>query len=184
MVDYLESILIKRCKDGDANAFAQLMNLYKERLFLYLIRMCGNRDGAEDMMQETLIRIWKNIPKYQEREKFSSWIFSIAHNISIDNYRKRSLRKIISHSENMDNLTHNNDISSDYEKQEQLKLLNDALSLLSESQKEVFLLRQHGELTFKEIAELTDQPLNTVLSHMNYAVNKLKRILRQENAER
>lgn len=84
----------------------------------------------------------------------------------------------------MDEITHKENLSSEYEKKEQLKLLNDALSNLSESQKEVFILRQHGEMTFREIAELTNQSLNTVLSHMNYAVKKLKKLLRTENVER
>jgi len=184
MVDYLERILIKRCKNREPDAFAPLMSIYKERLFFYLVRNCGDREKAEDLLQETLIKIWKNIPKYQEREKFSSWIFSIAHNVSVDYYRKNSVRKIVSHTDDMDVLMHSDDIPSNFEKKEQLKLLNDALSLLSESQKEVFLLRQHGEMTFREIAKLTNQPLNTVLSHMNYAVKKLKKLLRTENAER
>jgi len=184
MVDYLESILIRRCKDRETDAFAPLMKVHKEQLFLYLVRKCGNKEKAEYLFQETLIKIWKNIPKYQEREKFSSWIFSIAHNVSVDDFRKSSVRKIITHSENLDEITHKENLSSEYEKKEQLKLLNDALSNLSESQKEVFILRQHGEMTFREIAELTNQSLNTVLSHMNYAVKKLKKLLRTENVEK
>jgi len=184
MVDYLESILIKRCKDHDTDAFTQLMTMYKVHLFLYLVRKCGNRERAEYLLQETLIKIWKNIPKYQEKEKFSSWIFSIAHNVSVDYHRKNSVRKIVSNFENLDDMLYEENISLDYERKERLKLLNDALSNLSELQKEVFLLRQHGEMTFREIAKLTNQPLNTVLSHMNYAVKKLKKLLRTENAER
>lgn len=184
MVEYLERILIKRCQNQETEAFAPLMNLYKRQLFSYLLRRCGNSEPAEDLFQETLIKIWKNISKYQQREKFGSWIFSIAHNISIDYFRKQKVRNVVSLSENLDQISYNDDPWREVERTEQKELLTDALSNLSELQKEVFLLRQHGELTFREIAELMDQPLNTVLSHMNYAVKKLQKVLREENAEK
>lgn len=184
MADYLERILIKRCQNRETEAFAPLMNLYKRQLFSYLIRRCGNSETAEDLLQETLIKIWKNISKYQQREKFGSWIFSIAHTISIDYFRKQKVRSVVSSSENLDLISINDDPWREVERTEQKELLTDALSNLSELQKKVFLLRQHGELTFREIAELMDQPLNTVLSHMNYAVKKLQKVLREENAEK
>lgn len=184
MVDYLESILIKRCQNREAEAFAPLMNTYKQQLFSYIIKRTGNRETAEDLFQEILIKIWKYLPKYQKKERFGSWIFSIAHNITVDSFRKKRVRSIISETENLEEISLSEDPFIKIEEDEQRKILNDALSNLSEKQKEVFLLRQHGEMTFKEIAAFTNQPINTVLSHMNYSVKKLKKILRKEIAER
>ena len=183
MVEYLESILIKRCQNREAEAFAPLMNMYKQQLFSYLIKRTGNRETAEDLFQEILIKIWRNLPKYQKKEKFGSWIFSIAHNLTVDSFRKKKVRSIISQTEDLEEMRHTDNPLEKVEKDEQRKMLSNALLQLSEKQKEVFLLRQHGEMTFKEIAAFTNQPINTVLSHMNYAVKKLKRVLRKENAE-
>ena len=183
MVDYLESILIKRCQDREAEAFAPLINMYKQQLFSYLIRRTMNRETAEDLFQEILIKIWKNLPKYQNKEKFGSWVFSIAHNLTVDSFRKKTVRSLISQTEGLEEMGHADSPLEKVEKDEQRKMLSNALLQLSEKQKEVFLLRQHGEMTFKEIAAFTNQPINTVLSHMNYAVKKLKRVLRKENAE-
>ena len=91
MVDYLESILVNRCQNRDVDAFAQLMNMYKKQLFSYLIQRTGNRETAEDLFQETLIKIWRNFPQYQNKEKFGSWIFSIAHNLTVDSFRKQKV---------------------------------------------------------------------------------------------
>ena len=183
MVDYLESILIKRCQNREAEAFAPLMNMYKQQLFSYLIRRTMNRETAEDLFQEILIKIWRNLPKYQKKEKFGSWVFSIAHNLTVDSFRKKKVRSIISQTEDLEEMRHTDNPLEKVEKDEQRKMLSNALLQLSEKQKEVFLLRQHGEMTFKEIAAYTNQPINTVLSHMNYAVKKLKRVLRKKNAE-
>lgn len=183
MVDYLENILIKRCQNREAGAFAPLMHNYRQQLFSYIIKRTGNRETAEDLFQEILIKIWKNLPKYHKKERFGSWIFSIAYNLTVDSFRKKRVRSIISQTENLEEISINEDPFEKVEKDEQRKMLNEALSNLSEKQKEVFLLRQHGEMSFKEIAAFTDQPINTVLSHMSYAVKKLKRILRKENAE-
>ena len=184
MVDYLESILVKRCQNREAEAFAPLMKLYKKQLFSFLIKRTGNREAAEDLFQEILIKIWRNLPKYQKKEKFGSWIFSIAHNLTVDSFRKKKVRPIISETEEFEEISGDEDPLEKVEKDEQRALLNEALLQLSEKQKEVFLLRQHGEMTFKEIAAFSHQPINTVLSHMNYAVNKLKKVLGKENAER
>lgn len=183
MVDYLESILIKRCQNREVGAFAPLMNTYRQQLFSYIIKRTGSRETAEDLFQEILIKVWKNLPKYQKKEKFGSWIFSIAHNLTVDSFRKKKVRSIISDTEDLEKISLSEDPFEKVENDEQRKILSDALLQLSEKQKEVFLLRQHGEMTFKEIAAFTNQPINTVLSHMNYAVKKLKRLLRKENAE-
>ncbi len=183
MVSYLEKVLIQRCRNGDSDAFASLLELYKKQLFTYLLRRNGNVETAEDLFQETAIKMWKNIKKYKDKKKFGSWLFSIAHNVSIDEFRKSKVRSEINNSIDGVEITDQNQIIKSFETIEEISILNNSLSKLSDIQREVFLLRQHGELTFREISELLNQPLNTVLSHMNYAVKKLKRILRNENAE-
>jgi RNA polymerase sigma-70 factor (ECF subfamily) len=135
---------------------------------------------AEDLFQETLIRVWNGFKTYNEKNKFSSWLFSIAHNTAIDllrspvsKYTGQSLESAIINT-NKDNPHHT------LVAKETSELVMSAVNELSEKQKEVFLLRQHSGMTFKEIAETTNQPLNTVLGHMHYAVSKIRKKMSKE----
>ena len=133
------------------------------------------------MFQETIIKAWKGLKSYRESNRFSSWLFSIAHNVALDHLRKRQREALYFSYEN-DNEYSNNLTPSNYlEAKEISESINKSINELPYKQKEVFLLRQHGEMTFREISELMEEPISTVLSHMRYAVNKLKRVLREEN---
>jgi RNA polymerase sigma-70 factor (ECF subfamily) len=177
-----EPDLIKKCRDGDSNAFAELIFPYKENLLTYLIRLSGNSTNAEDLFQETLVKVWNGIKKYKEQNKFSSWLFSIAHNVALDSYRKLKHERNNITFEDISELPISGNPHTDYVSKEiNLRLIR-AIESLSIKQKEVFLLRMHGNVPFKEIAELTGEPINTVLGHMHYAVKKLKSLLRNENA--
>ncbi len=154
------------------------MNIYRVRLYSYFIRNIKNRETAEDLLQETLIKVWKGIKTYREEAKFSSWLFSISHNILIDYVRKQKMSF-----SDIDEVKQSSAQTpyEDFVAKQTKELIEAALKQLSENQQEVFYLRQHSRLAFKEIAARTNQPLNTVLSHMNYAVKKIKKILREEN---
>ncbi len=175
----LEIKLIAKCKDGDKSAFGPLINIYRKQLFSYLIRLSNNKSLAEDLFQETLIKIWKGINKYNEQKKFSSWIFTIAHNTAIDAIRKNKIMTTLLY--NNTNISTSGNPLADIEISENKKMIETALTQLTDKQKNVFLLRMHSNMTFKEIAKLTEEPLNTVLSHMNYAVKKIKTILKEQN---
>jgi RNA polymerase sigma-70 factor (ECF subfamily) len=177
----LEYQLILRSKQGDASAFGALIKDYRRQLFTYLLKLCNNRTTAEDLFQDTLIRVWSGLPNYNEQNKFSSWLFSIAHNTAMDSYRRKKVRSRVIHTDELPEAPETRDPQVEVEHKETKELLLDAVNNLSDKQKQVFLLRQHGELSFKEIAELTQQPLNTVLSHMHYSVKKIRKILREQN---
>ncbi len=138
---------------------------------------------AEDMLQETLIKVWNGFSNYSEQNRFSSWLFSIAHNTAMDSLRKNNKYKIYDTSSEPDNLSGKVNPYKDLVDKETSQSISKAVDQLSAKQKEVFLLRIQCEMTFKEISELTGEPLNTVLSHMHYSVKKLRKILRYVNAE-
>ena len=176
----LEKELIERCRANDKAAFGSLINKYRKQLFSYLLRMCEDRMQAEDLFQETLIRVWKGISNYKEQNKFSSWIFSIAHNVTMDNIRSKKVREKGVHiNENINAVTVDNPHSV-YVANETKEIIMHGINELPEKQKQVFLLRQHSNMSFKEIAAATNQPLNTVLGHMHYAVSKLRKMLSEE----
>ncbi|MCU7495287.1 MAG: sigma-70 family RNA polymerase sigma factor [Ignavibacteria bacterium] len=178
----LESLLIEKCRKGEHSAFRDLVKIYRRQLFSYLMRLTGDRMQAEDAFQETLIKVWKAIGKYDHKDRFSSWLFSIAHNAAMDSIRKNKLRGSLFHSDDIEVHTSESNPYSDVVGQELREILDSIIDNLPEKQKQVFLLREHGEMSFKEISELTGEPLNTVLGHMHYAVEKIKRVLRKKNA--
>ena len=135
---------------------------------------------AEDHFQETLIRVWNGFKTYNEQNKFSSWLFSIAHNVAIDMLRSSSLKVVSQPLETAIRDSNGDDPHNAFIKKETTDLVMSAVNELSEKQKEVFLLRQHSGMTFKEIARETNQPLNTVLGHMHYAVTKIRKKMSKE----
>lgn len=177
----MENQLILRCKQGDSSAFGELIKGYKKQLFTYLVRLSGNSTMAEDLFQETLIKVWNGLPSYKEQNKFSSWLFSIAHNIAIDAHRKNRNNERVDYADDYQNEVDNKSYVNDIENKELKDLIIDSLKHLPEKQRNVFLLRQHSGMTYKEIADTTGENLNTVLSHMNYAVKKIRKKLRDKN---
>lgn len=90
-----ESQLIDKCKANDGEAYRQLMKLYKNKLYGYLWRFSVTEDEADDMFQETMIKAWKGIRKYNEQKKFASWLFTIAHNVAMDYLRSKNKNTIL-----------------------------------------------------------------------------------------
>ena len=135
---------------------------------------------AEDLFQETLIKVWKGFKSYNERNKFSSWLFSIAHNVAVDSIRRESAKSKVSSFEDVQTIAGDVNPHNALVEKETNELVMAAVSTLSEKQRQVFLLRQHSDMTFKEISEATNQPLNTVLGHMHYAVSGIRKKLSKE----
>ena len=161
-------------------AFGKLIQVYRIQLFSYLLRLCGDRMTAEDLFQETLIKVWKGFKSYNEQNKFSSWLFSIAHNVAVDSIRKESAKSTVRSFEDVQTFAGDNNPHNTLVEKEINELVMAAVSKLSEKQKQVFLLRQHSGMTFKEISKATNQPLNTVLGHMHYAVSRIRKKLSKE----
>ncbi|KAA3618209.1 MAG: hypothetical protein DWQ05_09225 [Calditrichaeota bacterium] len=177
----LEYKLISQCWSGDGEAFARLIAKYKQQLLTFLWRMCGDKTQADDLFQETLVKAWRNMPNYDHRNKFAAWLFGIARNVAIDALRRKKIQARIQYTNELPEHTDFRDAASEIEAREMENHLLLAINSLPEKQREVFLLRQHSEMTFKEIARETKQPLNTVLGHMHYAVNKLKKAIREND---
>lgn len=180
----VESLLIDKCKNGDGEAYRRLINIYQAKLFGYLLKFSNSEDEAEELFQETLIKVWSGIKKYNDQKKFASWLFTIAHNTAMDKIRIKTKNNNILPIEDVDE--HSLTLLPDEQiiQQETLEQINKSVINLSEKQRAVFLLRQHGELSFKEIAEATKEPINTVLSHMRYAIKKIKKQIEYENEPR
>jgi RNA polymerase sigma-70 factor (ECF subfamily) len=170
-----ESRLVGRAKDGDEEAFGRLVRPGAQDLHAYLVRMTGRYDEARDLLQETWIRAWRALPGYEHAGRFSGWLFAIARNVALDALRSRrkveplGSEEILAHPDPgpLDEVAAGEFIED----------LREALEGLPPERRNVFLLRQHTDLTFREIAGEMGIPLGTALSHMHHAVRQLREAL-------
>ncbi len=179
--------LIKEYLDGNSTSIERLINRYKDKVYTYILLMVKDEHLAEDIFQETFIKVIRSLHrgKYQESGKFVSWVIRIAHNLIIDHFRKNKQTKMYSN-EDYEMDIFNSQKFSDKTVEDELvneQIVNDVRKLidyLPEEQKEVVLLRHYGNLSFKEIAEQTNVSINTALGRMRYALINLRKIIEEK----
>jgi RNA polymerase sigma-70 factor (ECF subfamily) len=171
--------LIARARMGDERAFADLVAPFRVRLFSLLHRDLGHYADAEDVMQDVLFHAWRGLDRYEHRGRFGAWLFTIAYRALVDRERvaRRALR--LADADGAADQSSGATPDAELEAAETGALLNAAITTLPEQQRRVFLLRHTSAMTFAEIARATGEPLNTVLSHMHYAISTLRRVLKQ-----
>ena len=178
MNDPQDMMLIQAYIAGDMKAFETLYNRYRKQLFGYLCNLLsGNSREAEEIFEETWIKVVDKLPTYKDQGKFSAWLFRVARNVFIDAMRKKQRSAQPFEGEEMPELPDwNNRPEKDMETEDTLRIIREAISELPREQREVFLLRQQS-LSFKEISEIQACSINTVLGRMHYAVRSLKKFI-------
>ena len=175
-----DAALLWRYRNGDAGAFGVLYERHRLGLFRFLCGLCGDSALAEEIFQETWLSLIRSESVLREQVSFKTWLYQIARNRLIDQWRKQGRRQGLQ--EVFDEQLHG-EASSEPGPEQQLSLSRDqarlraALDELPGEQREVFLLRAHGDLELAEIAELTRTPAETVKSRLRYALQKLRRLL-------
>lgn len=172
--------LISRFQNGDTYAFDLLVRRYKDPLLNFIYRFLGDFVEAEDIVQETFYRVYKNKHYYKEVAKFSTWIYTIAGNLAKTELRRRKRRKIFSI--HRDSATEKElelpDLKSDPEKEVNTivteKLIQKAISNLPERFRQVIVLRDIQGFSYEEISSIIKVPLGTVKSRVNRARLKLQ----------
>lgn len=180
--------LVKLFIQGDQNSIEVLINRHKNKVFTYIILIVKNQSLAEDIFQDTFIKVIKSLKegKYKDNGKFVSWVIRIAHNLTIDHFRKEKQINTYSNEDyeadifNSRKLSESTieDIMVESQIIKEVRLLIDELP---EDQKQVILLRHYGGLSFREIAEQTDVSINTALGRMRYALINLRKLIEQKN---
>ena len=176
--------LLNSYLSGNENAITTLVNRHRRRVFDYIHMMVKDRDVADDIFQETLIRVLRfvNDGRYTENGKFLSWVLRIAHNQVIDYFRQKKQQNHISEGEAGYDLLNNKKFSdvTVEEKMVSSQIESDVRRLvefLPPEQKEVVVMRYYMWLSFKEIAEQTDVSINTALGRMRYALINLRKLI-------
>jgi RNA polymerase sigma-70 factor (ECF subfamily) len=181
--------LMLRYRDGDTDAFSALYARHKGPLYRYLLRQVRNAGAAADLFQEVWSRLVASRDRYEARAKFATYLFHIAHNCTVDFFRRdRKMRRIA----RPDDLAHRDNGATqsvepevpEYQRPdrivefiEQQSALLTALGNLPQEQREAFLLHEESGLTIEEIARVTDVGLETAKSRLRYAIRKLKKSL-------
>lgn len=179
--------LIQDFQQGDLNALEVLVLRHKDKLFTSIQFLVKDKYLAEDIFQDVLIKIIDTIRggRYTDEGKFLPWAMRIAHNLCVDHFRKIKRTPTIKTSEQHDifevlNFTED---GADVKmmKRQSHERVRQMLDLLPEDQREVIILRHYADLSFKEIAALTNCSINTALGRMRYGLINLRKIMTQKN---
>lgn len=174
--------LIEDYLGGDTGAFAVLVEYNLKLIYRYALRMTRDVEDAEDITQETFVKLWRNLHKFDLDKNFRTWLLGIAHNTAIDILRKKK-DFVFSDFDNevgdfSETIVDPTPLPPEiFAQAEQKKLLDNALGQLSPASRETLTLYFESDLTFAEIGTIVNKPLNTVKSQHRRALSALRKIL-------
>ncbi|MFA6158314.1 MAG: sigma-70 family RNA polymerase sigma factor [Candidatus Paceibacterota bacterium] len=174
--------LIRAYKDGDSAAFERLVDAYVDRIFSFVRRLSGDDTVAEDATQETFIKVWKGIVRFDENRSFRAWIFAIARNAAVDILRRRRDVPFASidargddDSSFAESIVDDSPLPDIVAEDSELRRAIDAvLGKVDAVDRSIVLLHGSEGLTFEEIALILDRPMNTIKSRYRRALLKLR----------
>ena len=183
-----DDMLVTLYLEGNNQAFDELLNRHKERLYSYIFFIVRSRDVAEDIFQETFVKAIVTLQqgRYNSDGKFSAWLTRIAHNLVIDQFRQERNENVISNDESEIDLFNNSaysegTIESRIVNTQVLKDVRRLVNSLPDNQREVIYMRFYQSLSFKDIAAITGVSINTALGRVRYAVMNLRRMAEEKN---
>jgi len=172
---YSDEQLMLLFQGGNENAYIELVNRYKDKLINFIFNYLGDIESSEDVVQETMIKLYQKKHYYKEIAKFSTWLYTIAKNLANTELRKRKQRKTtllsqFSKDDKMYDLPSNdNDVGQEIQTEIVSKIIREAVDQLSEKFKTVIILRDIQQLSYEDISEIIDVPIGTVKSRINRA---------------
>lgn len=178
--------MIQQYLDGDSEALSSLVARYKDKIFTSIFLLVKDKYLAEDIFQDTFIKVIDTINggRYTDEGKFLPWVMRIAHNLCVDHFRKVKRRPPIMTSDSRDIFEVLNfseaGIDTRMMQNESNSRVRKMLDMLPVDQKEVIIMRHFADLSFKEIAKLTDCSINTALGRMRYGLINLRKMMNEK----
>jgi RNA polymerase sigma-70 factor (ECF subfamily) len=177
-----DSAVVSAFLNGEERAFQELVERYQTRLLNFIFRTIGDRERAEDLVQEVFIRVYRHIHRFDRSKKFSTWVYTIASNLAKNELRNRSRNPLVlfqtmkgAAREDDDRPLQFEDTTARpddlYRKRHLRELVEETVAQLPEHHRQVFVLRELEGKSYEEIAEITDCNLGTVKSRLNRARN-------------
>ena len=172
---YTDEELMKRFQNGDENAYIELVNRYRDKILNFIFNYIGDFEISEDIVQDTMVKLYQKKHYYKEIAKFSTWLYTIAKNLANTELRKKKQRKttILSHISKDDKPY---DIPSEQpgthqeiESEITTKIIRNAIDQLTDKFKTVILLRDIQELSYEDISSIVGVPIGTIKSRINRA---------------
>ncbi|RLD58326.1 MAG: RNA polymerase subunit sigma-24 [Bacteroidetes bacterium] len=181
--------LISKYIQGDHNSFEVLIQRHQNRIYAYILMITKNKELADDVFQDTFIKVIKTMRagSYNEEGKFLQWVMRIAHNLIIDHFRKSNRMPVIDNSKNENFNIFDTLIIKEKSIEEQMitdqihKDVRKIIEYLPDEQREVLYMRHFAEMSFKDIAEVTNVSINTALGRMRYALINLRKLIEEKN---
>ena len=167
-----DKVLIEAFQAGDEFAFVSLYNHFKGPVYSYCTKMLGDKQGAQDVLKDTFLRIYENRNRLMKTDSFKAWLFTIARNQCLNQLR-RSKRLSSFSTDNVENIPVLGTPARDIEKSEQIRIVNEFIGQLKPDYREVIILREYQNLSYEEIAAITRSTLSAVKSRLFKARKKL-----------
>jgi RNA polymerase sigma factor (sigma-70 family) len=171
---------------GDEGGLVELIRRYQSKIYTSVYLLVKDEYLAEDIFQDTFIKVINTLKagKYNEEGKFLPWVTRIAHNLVIDHFRREKRAPMINNGDDFDifEVLGNYDESTEDRmvREQTYKDLKALIHLLPAEQKEVLIMRHFGDMSFKEIADITEVSINTALGRMRYALNNLRKMMQSK----
>jgi RNA polymerase sigma-70 factor (ECF subfamily) len=184
-VQLTDNELIQQFLEGNTRAFDALIDRHQERIYNAILFMVKDSYLAEDLIQDIFIKIIHNLKlnKYNDEGKFLPWALRIAHNFCVDHFRKVKRTPTIKTSDDQDlfEVIKHADHSADYKmtRSQTHRNIQELVDLLPEEQREIIVLRHYANLSFKEIAQMTNCSINTALGRMRYGLINLRKMMNE-----
>ena len=184
-----DEALMVLLQSGDAGAFDVLYHRYSQRLLVYFLRMLGNdRDKADDFLQDLFLKVIDKGGQFRAEARFSTWIFTVAHNMCKNEYRRREVRKVIDPEADVEAVSvldagANPGIHEALDRQRFQSRLQQVLLTCDDSQRSAFILRFQEHLSIREISEIMDCSEGTTKSRLFYVTKKLGKALGEFNPQ-
>jgi RNA polymerase sigma-70 factor (ECF subfamily) len=180
--------LVRAVREGDSEKYAEIIERYQGKLFVYIFRLVGNREEAEDLLQDVFIKTYRNLNSFDVERKFSSWIYRIAHNEAVNYIKRKSLKRFIPW-ESVTSIKDKLESSSSSEegaderwlRKETSQEVEKAILKLPLKYRQVLTLRYYSDNSYEEISEILGRPVNTVGTLINRAKKKLAEELKELN---
>ncbi|MBO7570937.1 MAG: sigma-70 family RNA polymerase sigma factor [Bacteroidales bacterium] len=184
---FTDQMLIDAFVAGDKKCIEVLIQRYKDNVYSYILLNVKNPTLADDIFQDTFVKVISSLKSrgYSDEGKFLSWVIRISHNLIVDNFRNQKNMGTTSSDENefvLNSTSLSDSTVEDRIVEDQIFAdVKKLLDYLPPEQKEVVMLRHYGDLSFKEIADVTNVSINTALGRMRYAIMNLRRIVEEKN---